>query len=1098
MSAETRATGPHAAPALTVSAQVDADHAERAARDPQRIVTTLLRSKSVEGRRILAILAGGPGTTPTQLEDAGRAMDRASASWDAGGQSTAGVAMELAQHLTDPHAGYVADYARVCALQLSTPDDVSAGIGLMEIAHHLSGGQGPGGRERDLWAQLLLVRGGAGDPERARRVLDLGGQTPETAAYSRIDLANPFRPVRRAPDDHPETGTWWAALEKRLGAGRGSTIRLGGVDDLFAPGFLHRFGLDPAEVVVTPFDRLVGTPGAVVEHFFRVTVIMSTFNPGPAALLAARSLVSQTWENWELLVVDDASPAPTPGVLEAIEALDPRIHVIRKAVNGGTYRCRNTAIRRATGDAIVVLDSDDWAHPELLEAGVRPLLDALDPLHTGGGTPQIATRQLALRIGDDLRITRPGYPGAISCAPSLMVPMVPGVATIGFFDPVRKAADTEYARRLEAATGRRVHQSRDVLVLMRTDAESLSAADFSRGWRHSSRHEYKNAYAGWHRRIAAGADPWLDPDGPPQIAGPARWSSAPRVPGAPRPHVDVVMAGDWRRYGGPQRSMLEEIRALLEDGRTVGVMHLEAMRFMVSGDDPLCAPVQKLLDEGRVRLVHLDDQVDVDVVMLRYPPILQYPPFVARRPDGSTPVVRPRHLLLVANQAPAEADGSDQRYVVADVTRHARELFGADPVWVPQGPSIRRILEVECGPGELADWDDPGLIDGAAWQVRSPDDPVGEVPVVGRYSRDDRIKFPTRWETMVAAHDFGPGVEVRMMGARSTVHRLQQAALDAGEPVLQPSSPWEILPHGSMDVLDLLGGLDVFVYVDNPDAHEAFGRSLLEAAASGVPVVTIPKHRDTFGDLLLYAEPHDVPAVVDRLLTDPEFYAARVAHQIQAVAERYSHASFAQKLSAYLRGDGNLPDPREPGAEVDSPPTDCLRTGWERAERATPTTVTVHTTGDPREPLTVEVHTTGPEVGQVALTMPLRRPADAERADALAAVGSGTAVRATLTAFADATAAGEGEREALEAAHRALLQHAGRALVLLRDGEAAAIVPPGTRIDPPRQGATGAGAVHRPVRLHLPTGPATGGLAWRLSDPEPARVTLAVPQEMTS
>ena len=57
-----------------------------------------------------------------------------------------------------------------------------------------------------------------------------------------------------------------------------------------------------------------------------------------------------------------------------------------------------------------------------------------------------------------------------------------------------------------------------------------------------------------------------------------------------------MFAGDWRRYGGPQRSMLEEIHSLLEAGLEVGVMHLEALRFMRTTDDPLCAPLQELLD----------------------------------------------------------------------------------------------------------------------------------------------------------------------------------------------------------------------------------------------------------------------------------------------------------------------------------------------------------------------------------------------------------------------------------------------------------------------------------------------------------------------
>ena len=936
------------------------------------------------------------------------------------------------------------------------PEDVSAGLGLFELAHSLSAGAHPSRQRRDIWSQLLAFRGNERDLEQARQLLEGTAGTAGMAEYTRLDLDNPFAGGRHGAGDSVTGTTWWEEFAGRLGAGLGSTVRLGAVDDLFDRDWLAHHGIDPQELVSTPFDRLVGEGGRPVEHPFRVTVIMSAYNPGPKALLAARSLISQTWQNWELLVVDDASPHPTQGILEAIEDLDPRVQVIRKAVNGGTYRCRNTAIRRATGDAIVVLDSDDWAHPELLEAGVRPLLtaDALD------GVPAVATRQLALRIGEDLRVTRPGYQAPISCAPSLMVPMVPGVSTVGFFDTVRKAADTEYARRLEVATGREVLQSKDILVLMRTDAGSLSASDFSRGWRHSSRHEYKNAYSGWHEAIEAGADPWFDPDGPNPIAGPHRWNSRVRVPGAPRPHLDAVFAGDWRRWGGPQRSMVEEIHSLLDAGRSVGVMHLEALRFMRPTDDPLCAPLQEMLDAGRVMMVHLDDEVDIDVLLLRYPPILQYPPLPPVAPDGSPRGVRPDRVVIVANQAPSEVDGSDQRYTVPTVTRHATELFGVEPLWAPQGPTIRRILERENA--ALTPWDDPGLVDVATWRARDARQPVSARPVVGRYSRDDRIKFPPDWETLRSAYDYGPGVRVRMMGAPKTVKALRSEAAARG-PVQEPSSTWELLRHGTHDVQDFLAGLDVFVYADNPHAHEAFGRTLLEAAASGVPVVATPKHEDTFGDLLMYAQPHEIPTVVGRLLTDPDLYRKRVEHQLARVAERYSRQSFATHLADHTG------DHRFPGGSG--------ATGATRAHRPTaPIEVLVDARRDGAgTPLRVDLEGAA---DATATVMPVRRPADAEHADALAAIGPQESVLAALTAYSEALATGRGERAALESAQTT---PGLRGLVLLRDGEVACLVPLDTTWE----------VLGRSVRLTLPASAPADGLLWRAAEPAPARVTVA-------
>src|SRR5690625_926672 len=63
--------------------------------------------------------------------------------------------------------------------------------------------------------------------------------------------------------------------------------------------------------------------------------------------------------------------------------------------------------------------------------------------------------------------------------------------------------------------------------------------------------------------------------------------------------LDIVLAGDWTRFGGPQKSMLEEINALLKHGFTVGIMSLEAGRFMENIPRPLCEAVQELINNGQ-------------------------------------------------------------------------------------------------------------------------------------------------------------------------------------------------------------------------------------------------------------------------------------------------------------------------------------------------------------------------------------------------------------------------------------------------------------------------------------------------------------------
>ncbi|WP_018994118.1 glycosyltransferase [Thioalkalivibrio sp. ALgr1] len=79
------------------------------------------------------------------------------------------------------------------------------------------------------------------------------------------------------------------------------------------------------------------------------------------------SVQSQTWGDWELLVVDDASEDDSAEIVEAFASDDDRIRVFRLERKGGAAVARNTAIEAARGRYITFLDSDDAWLPEKLE-----------------------------------------------------------------------------------------------------------------------------------------------------------------------------------------------------------------------------------------------------------------------------------------------------------------------------------------------------------------------------------------------------------------------------------------------------------------------------------------------------------------------------------------------------------------------------------------------------------------------------------------------------------------------------------------------------------------------------------------------------------
>ncbi len=89
-----------------------------------------------------------------------------------------------------------------------------------------------------------------------------------------------------------------------------------------------------------------------------VSVIMPAFNTADYIAEAIESALSQTIQDIEVIVVDDASSDNTAEVAEGLK--DPRVKVIRLPQNGGAAVARNRALEEARGVWVAVLDSDDW------------------------------------------------------------------------------------------------------------------------------------------------------------------------------------------------------------------------------------------------------------------------------------------------------------------------------------------------------------------------------------------------------------------------------------------------------------------------------------------------------------------------------------------------------------------------------------------------------------------------------------------------------------------------------------------------------------------------------------------------------------------
>lgn len=95
-----------------------------------------------------------------------------------------------------------------------------------------------------------------------------------------------------------------------------------------------------------------------------VTVVVTAYNVERQINQCLNSIMNQTMQDFEVVVVDDASTDNTAQVLGAWS--DPRIKVLRHDENFGPAQARNTGLHIAVGDWVAIIDGDDWVDPQYL------------------------------------------------------------------------------------------------------------------------------------------------------------------------------------------------------------------------------------------------------------------------------------------------------------------------------------------------------------------------------------------------------------------------------------------------------------------------------------------------------------------------------------------------------------------------------------------------------------------------------------------------------------------------------------------------------------------------------------------------------------
>lgn len=235
-----------------------------------------------------------------------------------------------------------------------------------------------------------------------------------------------------------------------------------------------------------------------------ISVVLTCFNAATTIRAAMLSILQQCDVQLELIVVDDRSSDESPALIQSLANQDARIRILRTDRNRGTYWAKNMGLAVARGDLVTFQDADDISLPQRLRQQAQTL--ALNPEMLANYVRHQRLDEHGNEVWLDGESNRPALI-------TLMMRREEILATIGYFDSVRIAADEEYVLRLQAATGTSPQLLPVVSYYARHAEGSLTTAgpgafrEDQRGRRilPRVRADYRKAFQAWHQAIVSGA-----------------------------------------------------------------------------------------------------------------------------------------------------------------------------------------------------------------------------------------------------------------------------------------------------------------------------------------------------------------------------------------------------------------------------------------------------------------------------------------------------------------------------------------------------------------------------------------------------------------
>lgn len=271
-------------------------------------------------------------------------------------------------------------------------------------------------------------------------------------------------------------------------------------------GYLCHFGVDP--LVLTPGNssifKSISTNGhGKIDGGPLVSIIMPAWNAEDTVETAARSILNQTWQNIELIIIDDASEDNTWRTIRDLSESDGRVRIRRNDVNVGPYVSKNFGLEMANGEWITGHDADDWAHPRRIE---RHLALALEQSGHIQASLTFMIRMTDRGIFDTISSISPFSPDGVRRISSISALFSRDFIKerLGYWDSVRFGADSEMIARARKILGDGFLEFDDIGMMCLSLESSLTnhpehGIKANSGGLSKIRTEYKKSWTEAHR-----------------------------------------------------------------------------------------------------------------------------------------------------------------------------------------------------------------------------------------------------------------------------------------------------------------------------------------------------------------------------------------------------------------------------------------------------------------------------------------------------------------------------------------------------------------------------------------------------------------------